>query len=230
MIPRGIVTAAAVVATAVAVCALLSGAGERRRADQATARADSLATEALIDRARADGWEVAFGDTIPRLLDLIAAGDSQSAGLARELAAARTELRSRTVLVASSSGAAEAPRDPVASSADSTVYLVEDGPLRGVITVWADSAAARLDWSVEITAELYDVEAADRRRLLLARSPDPRVQVSIPTFELPRLAPERAAFPWRCVLSAGGTGAAVVATERWEVGVGGVLLTWRMCR
>lgn len=175
--------------------------GHRGEARQRT-RADSLATEVVIERARADGWEVATADTATQLLGLLAASDSQAARLARELEAARARPVSRTVLVASSSGATEAPRDAQASAADSTVYQVEDGPLSAVITTWADSAAARLEWSVEIVAELVHAEGADRRGLVFARSPDPRVRLTTPAFEYQLPVIERRGFPWRWIATA----------------------------
>lgn len=226
MIPRGMIAAGVAI---VAVLLLWGGRGHRD-ADRATARADSLATEALLDRARIDGWKAAVADTATQLLALLAASDSRAARLARELEAARARPVSRTVVVASAGGATEAPRDPGASSADSIVYLVDDGPLSGVITTWADSAAARLDWSIEIAAELVHVEGPDRRLLVFARSPDPRVRLEVPelAWEPPRVEPPGS--PWGCAAAAGATGAGTVATRSWWVAAVGTALTWWQCR
>lgn len=220
---------------ALAFCAAVQGgvilwgwSGHQEATRQRT-RADSLATEIILERARADGWEARAADTTSVLLELLTASDSQAARLSRELEAARARPVSRTVVVTSSSGAAEAPRDPEASAADSTVYLVDDGPLSGVITTWADSALARLDWSIEISAELIHVEAPDRRLLVFARSLDPRVRLDIPTLEyqLPP-PPPGPGFPWGCVFISAGTGAATAITEDWRVLAAGSLLTvWR---
>lgn len=201
MIPRGLGSALVVGAVALILLgSLLSRlTSETRRADRANARADSLATEILLERARADGWEATAADTTTVLLELLAATDSQAATLARELEAVRARPVSRTVLVASSSGAARAQRDPEASAADSTVYLVDDGPLSGVITTWADSALARLDWSIEISAELVHVEGPDRRLLVFARSPDPRVRLTVPEFVYQLPEPARQRFPWKWI-------------------------------
>lgn len=178
---------------------LLWGDRGHREADRATARADSLATEILIERARADGWEATVADTATRLLARLAASDSQAARLAREIEALRARPVARTVVVASSDGETEAQRDPEASAADSTVYRVDDGPLSGVITTWADSALARLDWRIEISAELVHVEGPDRRLLVFARSPDPRVRLDVPEFVYQLPEPERRRFPWRWI-------------------------------
>lgn len=182
MIPRG--TWPALIPAAVVLALLVSllswGARGHRNADRQRTRADSLATEILLERARADGWEAVAADTAVQLLELLAASDSQAASLARELEAARARPVSRTVVVASSEGETTADLDPEASSPDSTIYRVDDGPLSGVITVWADSAAARLDWEIEISAELIHAEGPDRRGMVFARSTDPRVSLAVP--------------------------------------------------
>lgn len=171
--------------------------------DRESARANHLATEILIERARADGWEATAADTATRLLASLAASDSQAARLSRELEALRARPIARTVVVASSGGEAEAVRDPERSTPDSTVYRVDDGPLSGVITTWADSVMARLDWTVSLSAELVHVEGADGRGLVFARSEDPRVDLQVPVLEYQRQATaERPRVSWRWTLAA----------------------------
>lgn len=205
IVPRGIIPGIIVGGVAIGLLGalLLWGFRAQRDVNRFRTRADSLATEILLERARADGWAARAADTTTALLELIAATDSQVARLAREIEALRARPISRTVVVATSAGAAEAPRDLEASAADSTVYRVSDGPFSGVITTWADSAMARLDWSLRVEAELFHVEAPDRRLLVFARSPDPRVQLAIPTFEYQLPEPTRRGFPWRWIGAAG---------------------------
>jgi len=194
-------SASVTAATLIFLVLLFWGVQGHREASRSGLRADSLATEILIERARADGWEAVAADTAAQLLELLAASDSQGARLSREIEALRARPVSRTVVVASSEGDSEAIRDPEASSPDSTIYRVDDGPLSAAITAWSDSVLSRLhiDWHLEISAELFHVEAPDRRLLVFARSPDPRVRLSVPTFEYQLPVIERPRLPWRWI-------------------------------
>jgi len=166
----------AAVVLALLVSLLSWGARGHRNADRADARADSLATEFAAAQLREAGYQVTLAGVTRDLTRLLE--DS----VATVLEAARSRPIVRTVVEATAGGSSAAELDSVASGPDSTVYLVEDGPLSGVITTWADSALARLEWQVEISAELVHSVAADGRLVSIARSPDPRVVLKVPAL------------------------------------------------
>lgn len=228
-------SASVTAATLIFLVLLFWGVQGHREASRSGLRADSLATEILIERARADGWEAVAADTAAQLLELLAASDSQDARLSREIEALRARPIARTVAVVSSGGISEAPRDSTTSAADtdSTTYLVSDGPLSGRFTTWADSPFGRFDWSFELTSEFVHAEGADKRGMIFARPLGSRGEVSVIDLDYQPLTAEPRGFPWGCIASAGGTGASAAgldgAARVIAVGVG-ALLTHRQCR
>jgi len=174
MIPRGMAGVALIATLLLLGWTYREYRTERRRADRADARADSLATEIAASQLRELGWETTLAGVTRDLTRLLE--DS----VATVLEAARSRPIVRTVFEATAGGSSAAELDSVASGPDSTVYLVEDGPLSGVITTWADSALARLEWQVEISAELVHSVAADGRLVSIVRSPDPRIRIEVP--------------------------------------------------
>src|SRR5690606_13431677 len=95
--------------------------------------------------------------------------------VAAVLRQARAQPITRTVVEATATGSTEARQDSVASGPDSTVYRISDPVLSGSVTVWVDSAIARLDWTATIGLELVQAVGADGRLLSAVRSDDPRV-------------------------------------------------------
>lgn len=207
------------------LCALLTwGARGHRDADRATARADSLATEAAAGQLREHGYQVTLtGITrdLTRRLD-------DSVAVVLEAARARPIIRAE--IEATASGSSEARRDSVASGRDSTIYRISDPVLSGTVTVWADSASARVDWTAEFFFEVLHAAAADGRLLSAVQAPSPRITVALREVAWRPPEMQRSGFRWGCMLTAGGTGAATAATEDWRVFAGGSLLTFWRCR
>lgn len=206
MIPRGISSTLAAVAIAVAIWALVSGSMDRRRADRADARADSLATEAAAGALRELGWETTLAGVTRDLVQLLE--DS----VATVLEAARSRPIVRTVVEATAGGSSAAELDSVASGPDSSVYRIRDDVLSGTVTAWRDSAVARLDWTAAVEVELVHSVAADGRLLLAARPSDPRVSLAVP--ELAWSPPPPPPGPSRLRWLLGGI---VVGVIGWEI-------------
>lgn len=196
------------------------------RTQAAMAEADEMAAALLARRAEADGWRVRLATETRRLVEELAASDSQGARLARELTAARMRLSVRTVAVVSATDTAHlegAPLPPAARAdgvrctdaagnylaclipGDTVGGVLEQGPLRGRWLFVAPSALV-LAWSFEFRGEFHHAVAPDGRLMVFARSTDPRVRLEIPVlkWDPPRVRRTRleayaraaAAVPW----------------------------------
>lgn len=192
-IPREMPWVAALLVVGVIGLGLLEGrTAARAELEAETARADSLASEKLIEAARADGWAARWATETDQLLAERAGRDSAIAQLERELAAARARPIARVDVAAAAEGELEFPsiEDFDAPAApDSASAEFADGPLSGRVSYRFTDESFRLQWRARVPLELVLAESADDRLLVLARSADPRIQVDVAAAEYQRPPP-----------------------------------------
>ena len=193
--------------------AVLAGWGawqrhQRGRAETAGAR---YATTALLEHARADGWEARAGTEATgrgRLLGELARGDVRMRTLAAQLDSAGAQPVARTVVrvVAGDTVRVAATAGPDSASAD-----LQDGPLSAHISYTARPAPSfGVAWQIDTRLELVHALGADRRLLVFARSSDPRVHVDVDTltYQLPRLDHGPSRLKWAGIGAVVGAGLA----------------------
>lgn len=105
---------------------------------------------------------------------------------------------------------------------------IRDGPLWADLTINEIQRSVAMAYQVTAQCELVGSIMPDSRLMVAARGVDERVGCNAPAlYWRPPEVPEPG-FPWDCMLTAGGTGAAAAATRSWEVLAAGSLLTlWR---
>ena len=145
---------------------------------EATTRADSMAIEAVAQRAEADGWQSVFADSVGNLTELLAEGEGGRAALARDLLASRAEVRALVTIQAAASGVVESTGlrvDTVAvESVSEYVGEFDDGVLAAGWQFVTLDARLLLDYTVGIRGEIIQAEGGDGRVLFTARSLTPR--------------------------------------------------------
>lgn len=176
------------VVTAVVVLACLGVARcEHEKANSAQKRAARYASEALLQKAAAEGWQVQATDAKAKagsLAKQLAKADSQLANLATAMRQAGAQPVAHTVIHAAAQGTIVVQPPAQATQTDTTV---KDGPLTAHILA-VPAADVRLDWHVNVPIDLVHAALADRRFAVFARSTDPRVSVTVDTLlmELPK--------------------------------------------
>lgn len=161
----------------------------RAEADALRAERDSLALEAVAERARADGWVTMFAENSPEALaerlaqiDSARARDLRASGVrVAQLASLVATLRDSVQSVGSR---ASSPGESLGGPADSLVSgewvgSLSEGPLDAAWRFRLPAVTLDLSYTVEVAGTLVQSEAGDRT-LVMARSDDPRVSFSIP--------------------------------------------------
>lgn len=160
--------------------------GLERAHHEATTERDSLAAEAVAERARADGWESDFAELEEDLTGFLSAKGDTIATLAADLLASRVEARSyaRALVVAEGRLTSVGTPDstPLEDAGDDSSSCptrwdgeLDDGLLRGSWAFLAAMGLLELDYGVELPLEWVTGTTGDGRSMLNIRSPDPRV-------------------------------------------------------
>jgi len=157
----------------------------RRAIEERTTERDSLAAEAAVQRARANGWVVEFAEGTAHLSREIASRDSTLAALSRDLRASGVRVSELTSLVASMEGRISSTGVPDSAPASDSTGVpaswsgsVDDGLLKGSWRFFRPDPRLLLDYRADVPVELIQGLAGDGRTVVMARSPDPRVRVS----------------------------------------------------
>lgn len=179
-------------------------------------RADSIAFEGVLDRAR-DDWAIAAGEREADLTARLAQErDSAVAALAGDLQAARGRVRQAVGLQAAAEGRLRAVADSLsllAPDPDSVAGTFDDGQLIGAWSYLYGPRELVIPWyRATFGAELYTIEGGDGRVAVAARATDPRVTLDVTrlVFDPPEPVTVRKSS-WRGLATAGLVGAAVCA-------------------
>lgn len=149
---------------------------------------DSLAAEAAAERARADGWEVRFGEVTEDLQGELESKDSSLARLARDLRASNVRVEELMEVAVTAGGQVEGQADSVetdpgteADSARSGRWSgqLEDGLLTAAWIFRLPPASLALDYQVQVPLEFVRGTTGDGRVMVEARSTDPRAEVRV---------------------------------------------------
>lgn len=182
-----------------------------------TRRADSLAAEASAERARADGWEVAFGQNVEGLQEALQERDSTIARLARDYQASRIRISQLAALTIEAGGSGESDADTAITNTGDTVPsewrgTYDDGILTADWTFNRGPPRSFLfvrDWEARLGIELVTATTGDDRVLVTARTSHPdRVRARIDSLFVdpppPEVRERGMAWWWAVVLVSGG--------------------------
>ena len=155
---------------------------EQQEREQAEQVRDSLFLEEAANNAALDGWAVKFGTLQKDMNGEFARRDSMAARLVKDLDKAHAQIRSLVEVVVSlndSLTSVGTPTDTTEAGAVTYTGTMDDGLLRATWGFLAPELS--LTYGVTVPLELVTSEAGGRW-MLVARSKDPRVVVSVPTF------------------------------------------------
>lgn len=154
--------------------------GYRQEARTANARADSLATAAILDAAQIQGYAVRLA-TRTSERDLYR---QMSDSLGAVLLAHRADPVAVATVEVSAAGSVTAPATNYPESPDSSVWAAEirDGPLSVDATVDGRAREIELAWRVRARGELIGAVMPDGRLMVAARGSDPRVEWTVPAL------------------------------------------------
>ena len=161
----------------------------RAERDRMRAQRDSLALEAVEERARADGWATKFANdsaqfdsTTNALAEDLRDSGLRVAQLTRLNAVLRDSLRSDGVVVSAPA------QDTSGVIMGSWAGEIAEGPLNGSWLFSLPEISLDLSYTVEIGGTLVTTET-ENRTLVMAQSDDPRVVFDIPAVQVDRVAP-----------------------------------------
>lgn len=181
---------------------------------EATTERDSLALTAAADRARADGWEVAFAERTGDLNAVIAELDENGRRLATDLRASRVQVTQLAEVVGVMRGQIVSQGTVVADSAsgDSTaVGRVNDPPLDALWTFHYNDQTLGLDWVATFEAQWITSVGGDGRTMVTARALSPNTEIAIPTLFVEPLPPDTVEVTrWKAAIVAGTLTAALL--------------------
>lgn len=184
---------------------------EKGKLEAEEVRADSLAAEMAVERARADGWVVLFAEETEHLGRIIEEKDSAYARLLQDYEASNITIHTYMELLTEAEGTIES----LGTRADS-LPLCESGEPRGswegsfddglLSAFWwfgLPEAALGMDYSAIIPGELIQGHAGDGRTVVNARGLHPRATLNIPAVYVDPLPPEQYC-PWTTKAKYGG--------------------------
>ena len=183
-----------------------------------------LATALLEEEAAAQGWELKYAQDSADWQAVVTEKDSALAGLLEQNQALGGTVRTYTDVVANLHVALETEAELRMATDTATGQSVPDSILAEfidpVFRAWVRCkiipASCNLQWDMSLSLTLLHNEMPDGRLAVFARSPDPRVDLEVPTFYWLPPPPPRVGWHWPTFLKTAPL-AAGIATLLWEV-------------
>ena len=149
-----------------------------------------LATALLEEEAAAQGWELKYAQDSADWQAVVTEKDSALAGLLEQNQALGGHLRTYTDVVANLHAALDTEAelrmalDTVTGQSvpDSILAEFVDPVFRAWVRCKIIPASCNLQWDMSLKLMLLHNEMPDGRLAVFARSPDPRIELTVPTF------------------------------------------------